>query len=213
MADDFSNAVIVMDLQGELIDINPSGAQLLDHSKEEMLGRPLSAFFAPEDREFFLIFLSDILKIGRNDMILAVMDRSAKKRHLGLHAYLVRNDGCPHHIKCIVRDVNDIFTRQKERNIDEKFQGVLEMAGGVAHSLNQPLTVVNNLLSQVISELSEEGTVYPKIMRVHDQVKKLNDIAEKIGSIRKYAVMDYVAGITIVDIDKASRSRTIEDNS
>jgi PAS domain S-box-containing protein len=213
MADDISNAVIVLDLQGELIDINPSGAQLLGYSKQEMLGQPLSAFFAPEDREFFLFFLSDILKIGRNNMMLAVMDRSAKKRHLNLHAYLVRNDGCPHHIKCIVRDVSEIFTRQKERNVDEKFQGVLEMAGGVAHSMNQPLTIVNNLLSQVISELPEKGSVYPKLMRVHEQIKKMNDIAEKIGSIRKYAVMDYVAGITIVDIDKACRSRTIEDNS
>jgi hypothetical protein len=39
---------------------------------------------------------------------------------------------------------------------------------------------------------------------VNEQVKKLNDITKKIGSIKKYEAMDYVAGIRIVDIDKAS---------
>jgi PAS domain S-box-containing protein len=213
MADGMRNAVIVMDLQGGLIDVNPSGEHLLGCSKEELLGQSLSAFFASEDREFFPIFLSDILKIGRGDVILAVSDRSDKKRHLDLRAYLVKSGGYPHHIKCIARDVNDVITRQQARNIDEKFQGVLEMAGGVAHSFNQPLTVVNNLLNQVIAELPEEGSVYPKFLKIRDQIKKMNDIVGKIGNIRNYAVMEYVAGIKIVDIDRACRSRTIEDNS
>jgi PAS domain S-box-containing protein len=212
-ADESNNAVIVIDLHGGLIDINQAGAYLMGASREEMLGQPVSGFFAPEDREFFLIFLSDILKIGRNETILAVADRGAKKRHLDWHAYLVRNKNQPHHIKCIARDVSDIVKRQKERNIDEKFQGVLEMAGGVAHSLNQPLTIVNNLLNEILIELDREGSIFPKVQKVHDQMKKMNEIAQKIGNIKKYEAMDYVAGVRIVDIDKASWAQTIKETS
>jgi PAS domain S-box-containing protein len=203
-ADNLKDAVIVVDLHGGLIDINQAGAQLMGFPREEMLGQPVSGFFAPEDREFFLIFLADIIKIGRNETILAVTNRGAKIRHLDWHAYLVRKDSQPHHIKCIARDVSDIVNRQKERNIDEKFQGVLEMAGGVAHSLNQPLTIVNNLLNEILSELDREGTIFPKVQKIHDQMKKMNEIAQKIGNIKKYEAMDYVAGVKIVDIDKAS---------
>jgi hypothetical protein len=32
----------------------------------------------------------------------------------------------------------------------------------------------------------------------------MNEITEKIGNIKKYEAMEYVAGIKIVDIDKAS---------
>jgi PAS domain S-box-containing protein len=204
--------VIVIDLHGELIDINRAGADLMGFSREEMLGQPVSGFFAPEDREFFLIFLSDIIKMGRNETILAVTDRGAKKRHLDWRAYLVRNDNQPHHIKCIARDVSDFVNRQKERNIDEKFQGVLEMAGGVAHSLNQPLTIVNNLLNEILSELDREGSVFLKVQKVHNQMKKMTELAQKIGNIKKYEAMDYVAGIRIVDIDKASWAQTIKDS-
>jgi PAS domain S-box-containing protein len=212
-ADDLKHAVIVIDLHGGLIDINQAGAQLMGFSRAEMLGQPVSGFFAPEDREFFLIFLADIIKIGRNETILAVTDRGAKKRHLDWHAYLVRNDSQPHHIKCIARDVSDIVNRQKERSNDEKFQGVLEMAGGVAHSLNQPLTIVNNLLNEILSELDRDGSIFPKVQKVYDQMKKMNEIAQKIGNIKKYEAMDYVAGVKIVDIDKASWAQTVKDIS
>jgi PAS domain S-box-containing protein len=204
IADDLKDAVIIMDLQGELIDINRAGEKLLGFSREQIQGQPLSGFFVPEDREFFLIFLSDILKIGRNETVLAVVDRSRQKHHLDWHAYLVRNEGRPHHIKCIVRDVSDIVTRQRERNIDQKFQGVLEMAGGVAHSLNQPLTIVNNLLSELMEEQQANDSIFPKLLKVYNQINKMNEIAKKIGNIKKYEAMDYVAGVKIVDIDKAS---------
>ena len=204
IADDFKDVVVIMDLQGELIDINRAGEKLLGYSREQMQGQPLSGFFVPEDREFFIIFLSDILKTGRNETVLAVMDHSRQKHHLDWHAYLVRNEGRPHHIKCIVRDVSDIVTRQNERNIDQKFQGVLEMAGGVAHSLNQPLTIVNNLISELIEQQQPDDSIFPKLLKVHDQINKMNEIAKKIGNIKKYEAMDYVAGVKIVDIDKAS---------
>jgi len=39
---------------------------------------------------------------------------------------------------------------------------------------------------------------------VQEQIEKMNMITQKIGSIKKYKAMEYVAGVKIVDIDKAS---------
>ena len=211
-ADDLNNLVIIMNLQGELIDINRAGEQLLGLSCEQLRGRPVSGAFVPEDREFFIVFLSDILKIGRSEAVLAVMDQNRQRHHLDWHAYLVRSEGRPHHIKCIARDVSEIVNRQRERHIDQKFQGVLEMAGGVAHSLNQPLTIVNNLLSELLAQQQPDSTSLPKLLKVRRQINKVNEIAKKISNIKKYEAMDYVAGVKIVDIDKASWARN-EDNS
>jgi PAS domain S-box-containing protein len=212
LADDFKKVIIIMDLQGELVDINRAGEQLLGFSREQMRGQPMAGFFVPEDREFFMVFLSDILKIGRNETVLAVMDHNRQKYHLDWHAYLVRSKGQPHHIKCIARDVSEIVTRQRQRNIDKKFQGVLEMAGGVAHSLNQPLTIVNNLLSEILAQQPPDDASLAKLLKVRRQINKMNEIAKKISNIQKYEAMDYVAGVKIVDIDKASWARN-KDNS
>jgi PAS domain S-box-containing protein len=210
IADDIKHAVIVLDLQGELTNINPAGEALLGFSREQLQGRSLSGVFVPEDRDFFIIFLSDILKIGRNEAVLAVIDSRSRKLYLDWRAYLVRNDGRAHHIKCMVRNVSDIVSRQRAHNIDQKFQGVLEMAGGVAHSLNQPLTIVNNLISELLAQKRSNDLTHSKLMKMQGQIHKMNDIAQKIGSIKKYEAMDYVAGVKIVDIDKASWARENE---
>jgi hypothetical protein len=84
------------------------------------------------------------------------------------------------------------------------------MAGGVAHSLNQPLTIVNNLLSEILTQQQPDDTSLPKLLKVHRQINKMNEIAKKISNITKYEAMDYVAGVKIVDIDKASWDRKKE---
>ncbi len=84
-----------------------------------------------------------------------------------------------------------------------KFEGVKEMAGGISHRLNQPLTIINNILSEILSEFDNTEKNYRKILKVQKQIFKINDIAKKIGNIKKYQAVDYVAGIKIVDIDKA----------
>jgi signal transduction histidine kinase len=97
-----------------------------------------------------------------------------------------------------------ILKTKEAQRTDEKLEGVLEMAGGVAHRLNQPLTIVNNLLVELLSDLAPDGQIYPKVVGIQHQIKKMNEIAKKISSIKTYESMDYVAGIKIVDIDKAS---------
>jgi signal transduction histidine kinase len=94
--------------------------------------------------------------------------------------------------------------QKKAHSNDEKFQGVLEMAGGVAHSMSQPLTIINNYLIEILADLTPDNPTYQKIVKVNQQITKMNDITKKIANIRKYEAMDYVAGVRIVDIEKAS---------
>jgi PAS domain S-box-containing protein len=120
------------------------------------------------------------------------------------------DDGIVVFLDGLMRDITEEI-KNKEPSTKEKFQGVLEMAGGVAHSLNQPLTIINNLLSEVLSDLHPDDLNHHKIVKVHDQIQKLNAIVKKIGGIKKYRAMNYVAGIKIVDIDKASRAELGEE--
>jgi PAS domain S-box-containing protein len=211
-AENLSEGVIIFDLRGEITNINPAGADLLGAPKDQLLGKSLSEFLAPGDRDLFLIFLADIFKIGRNEAILSILDGNSNTHYLKCQAVLVKNNGRVQHIKCIARDVTRIISKQKEQAGNEKFQGVLEMAGGVAHSLNQPLTIIHNLINEVLSELKQNNKIYLKLVKVHNQIKKMNDITDKLGRIKKYEAMDYVAGIKIVDIEKASWSLDKEED-
>ena len=80
----------------------------------------------------------------------------------------------------------------------------MEMAGGVAHWMNQPLMIVNNLLDELLSDLEPADQNYSKIVKVFQQIEKLNELSKKIRGIKKYEAIDYVDGVKIVDLNRTS---------
>jgi PAS domain S-box-containing protein len=202
--DDF---VLLLNLQGDLLDINQHFADLLGFHKEELVGRALFEFIVPQERYLFPLFLSDVLRSGQEEGILTLLDRNGMRRFLGFYAFAVKDRDNAYQIKLVAHDAIERMKHHKHRLSKEKFLGVMEMAGGVAHKLNQPLTIISNLLNEVLSDLSPHDQNYENIVKIDNQIKKLNEIARKIGAIKKYEAMEYVAGVKIVDIDKASRVR------
>jgi len=204
MLDAIDDLVALINPQGDLLDINKAGADFLGFPKHELMGKPLFEFILPHYRELFTLYLSEVLRNIREEGIITIINRNGKEHHIEFHASLVKLKSVPHHIKCVARDITEKIDRQRKQLAKEKFKGVLEMAGGVAHRLNQPLTIINNTINEVVSDLSSDDKNYQKIVKVHHQIRRLNEIVKKIGGIKKYESMDYVAGIKIVDIDKAS---------
>jgi PAS domain S-box-containing protein len=199
-----NDLVMILDLDGTLLDINHAGADLLGARKADLLDRALSEFVVEKDRGLLPVFFSEVRKSGRKEAILAMVDTSGQEHFIEFHAFLVRTTGRKDHIRGIARDITDKVRQQSEELIRERFQGVLEMAGGVAHKMNQPLTVVNNLVQQTLREIPEDHPLYARMQRIQVQIHNLNDVATKIRRIHRYEAMDYVGGVKIVDLDKAS---------
>lgn len=204
IVDSMNDVIIIFALNGDIIDINKAGAQIFGYTREDLIGKALVEYVVQKQRDLFILFLSDILKIGKYDGIFSVADADKTVHHLEFSAFLVKKDGKAQQIKGIAKDVTEKIKQQKERSLKEKFKGVQEMAGGVAHKLNQPLTVISNLLNEVLNNMPRDSVNHNKLEKVQKQIEKLNEITKKIASVKKYEVIDYVAGIRIVDIDKAS---------
>ncbi len=204
IVDSMNDIVMVLAMNGDIIDINKAGAQVFGYIRDELIGKSLVDYVAQKQRDFFILFLSDILKIGKYDGFFSVVDGGGTEHHLEFTALLVKKDGKAQQIKGIARDITEKISQQKKRSLKEKFQGVQEMAGGVAHRISQPLTVISNLLIEVLNNMPKESVNYNKLEKVRKQIEKLNEITKKIAGVKKYEVIDYVAGVRIVDIDKAS---------
>jgi PAS domain S-box-containing protein len=204
MANVLSDFVVLLNPEGGIADINKVGSELLGLEVKELIGRSIADFVIPRLRELFSTFLSIVVKTGREEGILTIMDRNGDERHLEFHAFVDESQSASGHIHLVARDVTDRIKYHKEQLSKEKFIGVLEMAGGVAHKLNQPLMIMKNAVTEVLSGLSSKDPNYERLLKIHQQVERIGEIAKKIGNIKKYEPMDYVAGIRIVDIDRTS---------
>ena len=202
--DNFPVGVYRTTLEGTLVFTNQAFAKIFGFdSTADLIGYPEINLYQDS--------------MNRGDLIKAIMEKGYVeefalpfKKNEGTPIWcavtagaVIDDDGIVVFLDGIIRDITGEIT-EKERSNREKFQGVLEMAGGVAHSLNQPLTIINNILGEILSDLHSDDRNHQKIVKVHNQIQKLNAIVKKIGGIKKYKAMDYVAGIKIVDIDKAS---------
>lgn len=202
--DKLEAAVFLLNPQGCILEANRPAAEIVGCRAEALPGRLFADFLADEDQQLFFVFLGDIIRIGREEIILRQNRLNTEAKLFRLQAAVVKNDGRARKVSCVVSDVTDRMKHIKEKTNRDKFQGVLEMAGGVAHRFNQPLTIINNLIKETLSTIEPDDRLFDSITKMQTQIQKLNDITRKVGNIKKYEAVDYVAGIKIVDIDKAS---------
>ncbi len=200
----FNDFIFTINLEGAVLDINHAGANSLGFFKDDMVGRYLVEFLGESYRDFFDIFLIDILAVGHREGILNVRGRDGSEHYLDFKACIVREEQAPDYIFFMAQNITNKIKKRKDRLEEERLRGVLEMAGGAAHRLNQPLMVINNLAREIFYGLSPDNADYQKMKVIMEQVDKLNYIIKKIAQIERYEAMEYVAGLKIVDIDRAS---------
>ncbi len=91
----------------------------------------------------------------------------------------------------------------------EKLQGVIEMAGGVCHELNQPLQVVSGYAEMLIMDLPEEDPNREALKNIKEGVDRIGDLTRKMMNIATYKSKDYWGDtLKIVDIEGSSGPKT-----
>jgi DNA-binding response OmpR family regulator len=93
---------------------------------------------------------------------------------------------------------------RKEVEKQSLLKGVVEMAGATAHELNQPLAAILMTSQLLMTKLKEDHPNYKQLQRIERQTQRMAESIKKITFITRYEVKEYVEGIKIVDIEKAS---------
>jgi len=115
-------------------------------------------------------------------------------------------------LRGIVKDLRDITDRrqaEKQQLDRDKIQVILEVAGAVCHELIQPMQIIS-MCAQLIQITEKDGDekhdneYYEKVKTISEQIERMKTITEKLKRITRYETIDYVDGIKIVDLDKAS---------
>lgn len=109
-------------------------------------------------------------------------------------------------IELLARIKSVLIQKKLEKRLmeKEKLNGVLEMAGGICHDLNQPMQVVSGYSELLLMDMGKENLAYPYIKMIKEQIDEMGSITRKLMRITKYETKDYIEGSIIIDIDKAA---------
>ncbi len=93
---------------------------------------------------------------------------------------------------------------EAERLERERLQVSLQMAGAVCHEMNQPMQSISGYAESLLMNLEAGDALCVKLRKIIDLTRRMAEFNRKLTRITRYETKDYVEGIKIVDIDRAS---------
>jgi PAS domain S-box-containing protein len=152
-----SDAVIVMDVDGNVTDWNPAAEGIFGYTKAEMLGRPLRLLNAPErgpelDREIREAFARD----GRWEGEIPFVRKDGVPGVADVIVAVQRDaQGRASSIISVSRDVTERRRLEAQLQQAQKMEAVGRLAGGIAHDFNNMLTAVKAYTEFLLEDLEE----------------------------------------------------------
>ena len=205
------DALIMMDSQGNVSFWNEAAERIFGYKKREIIGEELHQILVPQRyRDNFDQAFERFKMTGHGPAIGKTLELYALRKsglefpiELSLSALQLKGEW---HALGIIRDISDRKLAENERAHKQKLQGVLEMAGAASHELNQPLQVISGYVDLLLKNITPEHPHYDFIKEIKGQIVRLGKVTKKIMRITKYETVDYIKGVKIIDIDKASKS-------
>ncbi|MCP4118737.1 MAG: GAF domain-containing protein [Desulfobacteraceae bacterium] len=117
--------------------------------------------------------------------------------------YRHHDDGRIDFIIGTIRDITDHVRLRKELRNRERLQGVVEMAGTVAHELNNPLAIVLSAARLLKKDLQGSGQSFEDLEIIMRNLDRLSVLIERMTRITEYKSKRYLSGVDIIDMDTA----------
>jgi len=103
-------------------------------------------------------------------------------------------------LKISVKRAAERIELQKQLIEAHKLGAIVELAGGVAHELNQPLTVLLAHIQLLQKRTDPDGPEAESLAKMADEACRMANLIKKIGEITQYETMDYIKDQKILKI-------------
>lgn len=187
---------------GVYLDVNNAFLQATGYQREEVIGRTPLELGIWEDLNQRSGMEEELHKKGRVQNLEARFRMKSGEIRYVLWSGEIIDYGEEKCLLAMARDITHRKRAEQEQLQRIKLQGVLEMAGAACHEMNQPLQSMFCL----VDELSEKSPGNDILLDLKRQLSRMRDITKKANSITSYQTKDYIQGLKIIDIEKASGS-------
>lgn len=215
LIDSTVDGIIAADIKGNVVLFNRGAARITGYAPEEVIGKlPVWKLYPDDEAKRVMIDLRSDDFGGRGRLLQSrqnVVGKDGQAVPVALSASIIYEGDEEVATVGVMSDLRErLHIEQKLLRTEERLawsekQAVLiELAGALAHELNQPLTsimgyvqLLRRLLPGENSDLHEYASVLEK------EADRMAEIVRKIGHITRYETKSYVGQSRILDLDRS----------
>ncbi|MFC1606505.1 two-component regulator propeller domain-containing protein [Candidatus Latescibacterota bacterium] len=198
------DTIIVMDSWLNVTMANKMAKELLGCSSDkEIFEQNFRTWICDEYESAFIALLNDVRDKGcRDSMELIITDKIRREIPVEIDVSLITgHDDTPDYYIVVIIDISKLKKEENERVDRERLKGIVELAGGASHNLNQPLQTLLGY-TELAQSKGENLELTSKLL---PEIKKLLEISQKLHNVTQYKTKTYINDTQIVDIDESSR--------
>ena len=221
------DGIAITDMEPKLLYVNKAFARMHDYTPEEMIGMPVARLHSKEQMEQIIGGMHQVKTRGSKEGEIENIKKDGTSFPTYMSITLLKdNDGGPSGMLAVARDITESKQREEELNDyrqktarSERLASLGTLSAGLAHELNQPLTVITLSIENLLADMEtiqHPGAVANRLHDLLNEVSKVTSITRKFrdaakrGSERIYSQVDlkYVAEKTLKLFDeRAQRSK------
>jgi len=152
--DNINDLIMIHDLKGRLLNVNPAVSKLSGYTFEELIGRPISDFIFPEFRSLFQDeYLKEIKKQGHSEGVVIFQAKDGNKHYVEYNNVLVTPEGGKRYISGLGRDITDrVHAEGALRESEKRYRTVFETTGSATVIIKDDETI--SLANSTFEDLS-----------------------------------------------------------
>jgi PAS domain S-box-containing protein len=208
------DAFIASDMKGEIVMFNETASRMWGIPLDEALGgMHVDDLYPPEQAREIMKKLRSADYGGEGKMEpqrIWLMSRTGENIPVQLSAYIIYDEdgnesytiGSFSDLREKMRAEEKIAFIEEKLAQSEKQMELTELAGAMAHEMNQPLTSIYGSTEILLkhTEANERAQRYARI--IQDEATRMGDIIKKIGKVTRFETQSYVGNAKITDLDQ-----------
>lgn len=199
-------ALIALDTRLRVAMFNLAAAELTGWSRDEVIGSRVNRIIGTSRAREIIGALRD--HVTRPDEGYVTRFRRSDGEELPVRLTvrpIVSPGGGLAGVILLVMDLRDIRQLQEEIVEAERLAAITETAVGVNHEINNPLCSILGYTQLILMEGERlDPEVVEKLRGIETQILRIQEVADRLGRIRRPVLTDYVGGRKMLDVEQSS---------
>ena len=200
LVETISDIVYTVDLEGRFTYVSPMIEVITGYADSELLGRKFIEIVSPQFKGIVMQrFAAGIAPEGTSTYEIEILTKGGLTIPVELNvAPLTNTTGQPMGRICVARDITRRYEEEAKRKeievkalTQDKLASLGEIATGIAHEINQPLSYIKIILQSTLDDLSKEKLDTEELTEdFQESLRQVTKISNIISHLRTFGRTD-----------------------